>query len=72
MKRVVEVIYFLSAFAGAILVALNIGLQLPGYILFLVSSVAGSYLVLISDASRSLLWVNVMFAIINVVGIVRA
>ena len=72
MKRIIEIIYFASAFTGALLVALNIGLQLPGYVAFLISSVLGCYLVLISDASRALLWVNVMFGIINIIGIIQA
>ena len=72
MKKFVEILYFICAFSGAVLVALNVGLQLPGYILFLISSVAGSYLVLISNASRTLLWVNLMFMVINFIGIVRA
>ena len=71
-KRLAEIFYFASAAAGALLVALNIGYQLEGYIFFLISSFLGSYLVLISDASRSILWVNVMFGVINIIGIIRA
>ena len=70
--RIADVIYLGSSMVGALLVALNIGLQFEGYALFLVSSISGSYLVLKSNASRSLLWVNGLFAIINIVGMVRA
>lgn len=56
---------------GAILVALNIGQAQLGYTVFLISSLAGIYLLLKSNASRSLLAVNVMFMIINIVGIMR-
>ena len=71
MKKLIEVIYFGSAAIGAILVAANIGLGALGYMLFLISSVLGGWLAYHSDASRSILWVNVMFGCINVLGIVR-
>lgn len=72
MKRIIDAMYLIFSVAGAVLVALNIGYQLVGYILFLLSSILGSVLILGSNASRSLLTVNIIFAIINIVGIIRA
>ena len=71
-KRLADIIYLASSAIGALLVALNIGMQLEGYALFLISSISGIYLLLKSDASRSLVWVNAMFAVINIIGIIRA
>ena len=72
MKVLADTIYLVSSISGAILVALNIGLQLEGYIVFLISSVAGIYLLLQSNASRSLVVVAVIFMVVNIVGILRA
>lgn len=72
LKKTVEVIYLVTSIAGALLIALNINANLTGYYLFFLSSCAGAYLAYHSNASRSLLTVNVIFGIINVIGIVRA
>lgn len=70
--RILDLAYLLAAFLGALLVAANIGAALYGYVLFLISSILGGYLAYNSNASRSLLYVNIMFGLINVLGIVRA
>lgn len=72
MKRFYETIYLTSSMLGAILIALNVGLQFWGYTVFLISSLLGSYLVWISNASRSLLWVHIMYAGINIIGLIRS
>ena len=72
MTRLLEPLYFLCAFAGAILIALNVGVALWGYVLFLASSILGGYIAYASKSPRSILYVNVMFGLINVLGIVRA
>jgi len=71
VKHVADVIYLLGSIMGATIVALNIGQAQAGYIVFLFSSFAGLYLLLKSNASRSLLAVHIMFMAINVLGIVR-
>ena len=72
MTRFLEPVYFLCAFAGAILIALNVGVALWGYALFLTSSILGAYIAYASGSPKSILYVNVMFGAINVLGIVRA
>lgn len=72
IKRLIDVVYLMTSIAGATLVALNIGQQLLGYILFLISSIAGAYLIIHSNVSRSLLTVTAIYFIINLVGIIRA
>lgn len=72
MKRILDVVYLTSSFLGAVLIAANVGAQLLGYCLFLVSSIVAVFLLYRSDASRSLLIVNIMFALINLLGIFRA
>ena len=71
MKKLIEVIYFSCAAIGAILVAANVGFAVLGYVLFLISAVLGAWLAYHSNAARSLLWVNVVFGCINVLGIIR-
>ena len=72
MTRLLEPLYFLCAFAGTILIALNIGVALLGYVLFLSSSILGAYIAYASKSPRSILYVNLMFGLINVLGIWRA
>ena len=72
MTRFLEPVYFLCAFLGAVLVALNAGVALLGYTLFLASSVLGGYIAYASGSPKSILYVNLMFGAINVLGIVRA
>lgn len=72
MTHVVSTIYLVAAISGAVLVALNIGMALLGYTLFLISSVLGGWLAHNSNADRSLVYVNIIFGFINIVGIVRA
>jgi len=70
-KQIVDIIYLVTAFAGAIIVASNIGQARLGYSIFFVSSLAALYLLAISNASRSLVVVNILFMVINVYGIIR-
>jgi hypothetical protein len=70
-KQIADLVFLTGSFVGAILVALNIDQAVLGYTVFLISNFAGLYLALISNASRSLAVVTVMFMIINVVGIIR-
>lgn len=72
VKRLIDGLYLASSIVGATLVALNVGAQLAGYSLFLLSSCCALYLLRDSNASRSLIIVNGVFAVINLIGIIRA
>ncbi len=71
MKKIVNISYLATSAIGALLIALNVNANVLGYVLFLISSILASVIVLKSNADRSLLYVNVMFGIINVIGIIR-
>lgn len=70
-KQIIEWLYLVTAFVGAIIVASNIGQARLGYSIFFVSSLAALYLLAISNASRSLVVVNIFFMGINIYGILR-
>ena len=70
-KQLADIIYLVTAFAGAIIVASNIGQARLGYSIFFVSSLAALYLLAISNASRSLIAVKTLFMGINIYGIIR-
>ena len=70
-KKLADVIFVVSNAVGASLIALNMGLQLYGFISFLIGNFVGMYLLKNSDASKSLFVIQIMFAIINIVGIIR-
>lgn len=70
-KQIIEWLYLVTAFVGAIIVASNIGHARLGYSIFFVSSLAALYLLAISNASRSLVVVNILFMGIDIYGIIR-
>lgn len=70
-KQIIEWLYLVTAFVGAIIVASNIGHARLGYSIFFVSSLAAIYLLRISNASSSLTAVNILFMGINIYGIIR-
>jgi hypothetical protein len=71
MKMILDVLVLVGAIGGSTLIAANIGMNVLGYVLFLISSVASLLLLRQSDASKSLVWVNLYFTAMNVIGIVR-
>ena len=71
MKRLWEAVYLVTSAIGASIIAFNINANVLGYSFFLASSVVGSYLAYHSNVSRTVVGVNVMFGVINIVGIVR-
>jgi hypothetical protein len=71
IKPFADAIYLITSGAGASAIALNLNINVLGYALFLVSSIVGFYLAYNSTASRSILAVNAMFGIINVIGLIR-
>ena len=72
MKKICDFVYIVGSFGGALLIALNIGMNLFGYLLFFLASLASLWLLSKSNASRSLFIVAVGFAIINLIGVFRA
>lgn len=70
-KHLADIIYLVTAFVGAIIVASNIGYARLGYSIFFVSSLAALYLLAISNAIRSPIAVNILFMGINIYGIIR-
>ena len=73
MKKLADIVTMGGAVGGSLLIASNTGLNLPGYALFLASSVAGTYLLRkTKDAPKSLLLTNVFFVAVNVFGLFRA
>ena len=71
MKKVYEGIYLVTSFLGAGIIAANVNANVLGYAIFLIASITGGYLAYYSNVSRSVLVVNAMFAVINIIGIVR-
>lgn len=71
LRPLISFVYLASSIAGALLVAMNVGQMLVGYALFFTSSVLGAYLAYNSNVDRSMLWVNVVFGVINVIGFIR-
>lgn len=72
LKTALDIVYMTTSITGALLVAANIGAQLVGYTLFLISSLTAIFLLTRSNASKSLIIVNLVFALINLVGIIRS
>jgi hypothetical protein len=61
-----------GAILGSALLALNIGLAVPGYICFLLSSLASVWLLLKAKGSpKALVVQNVYFIGVNVFGLIR-
>jgi nicotinamide riboside transporter PnuC len=61
----------LANVAGSFCVALNLGTVTLGFMLYLVGLVPATYLLLRSNANRTLLLTNVCFFIANIIGLFR-
>jgi hypothetical protein len=71
MKRVLDIIAIAGAVGGSTIIALNLGWNVFGYFLFLMSSLASLKLLVSSKSPPSLIITNLWFTVINVVGLVR-
>ena len=72
IEKLANIIALGGAVTGSALVAANIGAAGIGYIMFLASSIASVYLLMrSSDAPTSLIYQNVFFVVINLIGIVH-
>jgi hypothetical protein len=70
-RKILDAVYIVGSFAGSMLIASNTGLNWWGYVFFLAAAISGTWLLIKSNASGSLLLVNVGYAIINSIGLVR-
>lgn len=68
--KFLNALYLATSVIGAILVALNLGYQFIGYVLFFISSCSGMFIAIRSNAPSSLVIVNGMFAVINIIGLI--
>lgn len=71
LKKVADAVYLVGSIAGSALIASNAGMNQIGYVLFLLSSLAGIYLLKNSNASKSLMIVTIYFSVINTIGLIR-
>jgi hypothetical protein len=71
IKLMLDVLVVAGAIGGSSIIALNLGWNFFGYILFLVSSVSAVILMRGTTVPNSVFLVNVFFVIINLVGVVR-
>jgi hypothetical protein len=72
IKRVFDVLAISGNIIGAYLVAIgqhNTSLSMIGYACFLVGSLSSIWLLRHSNASTSLVFINIYFTVINVIGI---
>jgi hypothetical protein len=72
IKPIIDAIAIAGNLIGSLLVALsshNPHFAVIGYTCFLFGSVASAWLLMHSTASKSLLFVNLYFTVINVIGI---
>lgn len=65
-----EVLMVVGAIAGSGLLAMHIPISKWGYVLFLISSMAGTYVGMKSKI-KSLTLLNGYFTIVNIVGVIR-
>ncbi len=56
---------------GSILIAVNIGMAPVGYVFFTVGVIPATYLLLVSNANRTLVLTNLYFFGVNILGIFR-
>jgi len=72
MKIVADAIAVIGAISGSTIIALNIGMNQFGFVLFLLSSLATLFLLHNSNASKSIELITFYFLITNVIGLIRA
>ncbi len=71
MKLILDSLVLCGAIGGSTLIAANIGMNVLGYVLFLISSVSSLLLLRGTNVSKSLVLVNLYFTLMNVLGIMR-
>jgi hypothetical protein len=71
IRRIADVAVVVCSVIGACLVAANIGAALYGYIIFIIANVASLVVLSKAQGVKSVMLVNAMFFVINLVGIVR-
>jgi len=71
LDNILGVITFSFSVVASLLIALNLQYELYGYFLFTISSLTGAYLLYKSDVNRTMLWTNIYFFCVNILGIIR-
>ena len=70
-KLLLDILAVGGAILGSTLIAVNIGMNVLGYLLFMVSSASSFILLRSSDVSKSQIIIVMYFMIINAVGFIR-
>ena len=70
-ENILGLVALIGAIIGSMLIALNIGFNVVGYIFFAFSSISSVLLLVSSKSPKSLVWVNLWFSLMNIVGIIR-
>jgi|GEM_PF-1859275 len=70
LDNILGIITFSFSVIASLLIALNINYELYGYFLFTISSLTGAYLLYKSDVNRTMLWTNIYFFCVNILGII--
>lgn len=71
LDNILGAVTFLFSVIGSLLIALNINYELCGYFFFTISALTGAYLLNKSDVNRTMLWTNIYFFCVNILGIIR-
>ena len=72
IKTIANILALGGAVIGSFLVASNTGLNVVGYVLFLLSSISSLYLLMkTKDSPKVLMLQNIFFICVNIFGLVR-
>ena len=71
LDDVLGILCLIANVIGCTLVATNAGLVVVGYSFFLLASVPSTYLLMKSNANKTLVLTNLYFMVFNIVGIYR-
>ncbi len=71
MDRIIGVVSLATAVIGSASIAFNIGFNSLAYGVFAVSSICSIYLLRKSNAQPVLLWTQVYFLCVNMIGFIR-
>lgn len=70
LDNILGIITLAFSVIGSLLIALNMNYELYGYFVFSISSLTGAYLLYKSNVTRTMLWTNVYFFCVNILGII--
>lgn len=70
-EQIIDILAISGAISGSTLIALNIGLNLYGYIAFVVSGIASMHHLRTCNARWSLKFITYFYFVVNIVGVSR-